>query len=219
MREYGRTKDGRAIQEYTLRNAAGMEVKIITFGGIVTSIRTPDRQGRFANVALGLRPAWPNTKASTPTSARLPGVMPIASAAGWFNLEGVDYQLFDNADGNSLHGGEIGFDKRVWSASASDGALELAYRSPHGEEGYPGNLDVTARYSLDADNGLCIDYAAATDAPTVLNLTNSQLLQFDGRRRRRDIRPYPDAKRRQLHADGRRADSDRRDRAGGRHAL
>ena len=101
-------------------------------------------------------------------------------AGGKFSLDGVDYRLFQNDGGNSLHGGEIGFDKRIWAASPGENAVELTYRSPDGEEGYPGNLDLSVRYSLDADNSLRIDYAAETDAPTVLNLTNHSYFNLMG---------------------------------------
>ena len=179
MRNYGTTKDGHTIEEYTLRNAAGMEVKCISFGGILTSISVPDRQGRLANVALGFD-SLAKYEAEHPYFGAITGRYANRIGGGRFSLDGVDYQLFQNDGGNSLHGGEVGFDKRIWSASESDGALEFAYRSPDGEEGYPGNLDVTVRYSLDADNGLRIDYNAETDAPTVLNLTNHSYFNLQG---------------------------------------
>ena len=179
MRNYGRTKDGKAIEEYTLRNAAGMEVKCISFGGILTSIMTPDRQGRFANVALGFD-SLAQYEAEHPYFGAITGRYANRIGGGEFSLDGLRYQLFQNDGDNSLHGGEVGFDKRVWRASESDGAVELKYRSPDGEEGYPGNLDVSVRYSLDADNGLRIDYDAATDAPTVINLTNHSYFNLQG---------------------------------------
>ena len=179
MREFGRTRDGVAIEEYTLRNAAGMAVQVITYGGILRSISVPDRQGRFANVALGFD-SLEKYEGEHPYFGAITGRYANRIGGGAFSLDGVDYQLFRNDGGNSLHGGEIGFDKRVWAATESDGALELAYRSPAGEEGYPGTLEVSARYSLDDDNGLRIDYAATTDAPTVLNLTNHSYFNLRG---------------------------------------
>ncbi len=179
MRDYGRTKDGRAIEEYTLRNAAGMEVKIITFGGILTSIRVPDRLGRFANVALGFD-SLAEYEGEHPYFGAITGRYANRIGGGKFELDGSEYRLFRNDGGNSLHGGGIGFDKRVWAATATGGALELSYRSPDGEEGYPGNLDARVRYSLDASNGLRIEYAATTDAPTVLNLTNHSYFNLMG---------------------------------------
>ena len=179
MRDYGETSDGQNIEEYTLQNTAGMEVKIISFGGILTSVRVPDRMGRFANVALGFN-KLADYEGEHPYFGAITGRYANRIGGGRFSLDGRDYQLFKNDGGNSLHGGAIGFDKRVWVASASNGAVELAYRSPDGEEGYPGNVDVRVRYSLDVDNGLRIDYAAETDAPTVLNLTNHSYFNLMG---------------------------------------
>ena len=179
MREFGRTADGREVEEYTLKNAAGMEVRFITFGGIIRSVRVPDRQGRFANVALGFE-NLAKYEAEHPYFGAITGRYANRIGGGKFNLDGVDYQLFKNDGGNSLHGGEFGFDKRLWAASESDGAVELTYLSPNGEEGFPGNLDVTVRYGLDGDNGLLIDYAAETDAPTMVNLTNHSYFNLLG---------------------------------------
>lgn len=180
MRNFGRTKDGETIDEYRLWNAAGMEAKCITYGGILTSISVPDRQGRFANVALGFD-SLAKYEAEHPYFGAITGRYANRIGGGGFSLDGRDYRLFKNAGAHSLHGGEIGFDKRVWTAAnESDGAVELAYRSPDGEEGYPGNLDVRVRYSLEDDNGLRIDYAAKTDAPTPLNLTNHSYFNLQG---------------------------------------
>lgn len=179
MGNYGRTAAGQAIEEFALQNGAGMEVRFITFGGIITSIRVPDRQGRFANVALGFD-RLAHYEAEHPYFGAITGRYANRIGGCRFSLDGVDYQLFKNDGGNSLHGGQVGFDKRVWTVRERDGALELAYRSPAGEEGYPGNLDVTVRYSLDDDNGLRIDYGAETDAPTALNLTNHSYFNLQG---------------------------------------
>ncbi len=179
MRDFGRTADGRAVEEYRLRNVAGVEVRFITFGGIITSVRAPDRQGRFANVALGFE-SLAEYEGEHPYFGAITGRYANRIGGGGFSLDGVAYQLFKNDGGNSLHGGKFGFDKRIWAANEVDGAVELTYRSPDGEEGYPGNLDVTVRYSLDEDNGLRIDYVAETDAPTVVNLTNHSYFNLQG---------------------------------------
>ncbi|MDE2748265.1 MAG: galactose mutarotase [Chloroflexota bacterium] len=179
MRDYGRTKDGRTVEAYTLRNAAGMEVKCISFGGILTSISVPDRQGGFANVALGFD-NFAQYEAEHPYFGAITGRYANRIDGGAFALDDVDYRLFKNDGENSLHGGEVGFDKRIWTVSESDSALELSYRSPDGEEGYPGNLDVSVRYSLSEGNALQIDYAALTDAPTVVNLTNHSYFNLMG---------------------------------------
>ncbi len=179
MRDFGRTADGRAVEEYRLRNAAGVGVRFITFGGIITSVRAPDRQGRFANVALGFE-SLAEYEGEHPYFGAITGRYANRIGGGEFSLDGETYQLFKNDGGNSLHGGEFGFDKRIWAAREVDGVVELSYRSPDGEEGYPGNLDVTVRYCLDEDNGLRIDYAAETDAPTVVNLTNHSYFNLQG---------------------------------------
>ena len=179
MRKYGRTRDGQAIEEYTLRNAAGMEVKCITYGGILTSIRVPDRMGRFANVALGFD-NLAQYEAEHPYFGAITGRYANRIASGQFSLDGVEYRLFKNDGENSLHGGEVGFDKRVWAGQENEGGVALSYTSPDGEEGYPGKLDVSVRYSLDGNNALRIAYAAETDAPTVLNLTNHSYFNLRG---------------------------------------
>ncbi|MDE2855698.1 MAG: galactose mutarotase [Chloroflexota bacterium] len=179
MGDYGRTKDGRTVEAYALRNAAGMEVKCISFGGILTSISVPDRRGRFANVALGFD-NFAQYEAEHPYFGAITGRYANRIGGGAFALDDVDYRLFKNDGENSLHGGEVGFDKRIWTVSESDSALELSYRSPDGEEGYPGNLDVSVRYSLSEGNALQIDYAALTDAPTVVNLTNHSYFNLMG---------------------------------------
>lgn len=179
MRSYGKTADGNTIQEYTLRNSAGMEVRLITYGGILTSIRVPDRQGRLANVVLGFE-SLAKYEAEHPYFGAITGRYANRIAGGRFTLDGIEYQLARNDGAVSLHGGVVGFDKRLWSADDLGSAVELSYTSPDGEEGYPGNLEVTVRYSLDEGNALRIDYAAETDAPTVLNLTNHSYFNLMG---------------------------------------
>ena len=179
MRSYGKTADGRTIQEYTLCNSAGMEVRLITYGGILTSIRVPDRHGRLANVVLGFE-SLAKYEAEHPYFGAITGRYANRIAGGRFTLDGIEYQLARNDGAVSLHGGVVGFDKRLWSADDLGSAVELSYTSPDGEEGYPGNLEVTVRYSLDEGNALRIDYAAETDAPTVLNLTNHSYFNLMG---------------------------------------
>lgn len=183
VREYGRTSAGVAVQEYTLGNASGMEVKIINFGGIVTSIRVPDRDGRLANVALGFD-CLDKYEGEHPYFGAITGRYANRIAGGRFQLDGVTYKLFKNDGANALHGGAIGFDKRIWSArdvsEASPSSLELRYLSPDGEEGYPGNLDVSVTYSVAADNALRIDYLASADKPTIVNLTNHSYFNLLG---------------------------------------
>lgn len=183
MREYGTTTTGVDIQEFTLGKSSGMEVKIITYGGIVTSIRVPDRDGRLANVALGFE-CLEKYEGEHPYFGAITGRYANRIAGGRFVLDGKEYQLFKNDGPNSLHGGEIGYDRRIWSArdisDDSREALELTYMSPDEEEGYPGNLDVTVIYTVTEDNELGIEYVAATDKPTVVNLTNHSYFNLLG---------------------------------------
>ncbi len=180
MREYGRTAAGEAVEEYTLRNSSGIQVKAITFGGILTSISVPDRHGRLANVALGFD-SLAKYEAGHPYFGAITGRYANRIAGGKFSLDGVDYQLATNDGGNALHGGIRGFDKRVWRARALRAdTLELRYHSADGEEGYPGALEVTVRYHLSEENALRIEYSAEADAPTVLNLTNHSYFNLLG---------------------------------------
>ncbi len=179
MTSYGTTADGKRVDSFTLSNSSGMAVKFITYGGILTEISVPDRKGRSANVALGFD-SLAKYEAGHPYFGAITGRYANRIGGGKFALDGVEYQLFKQDGTTSLHGGEVGFDKRVWAAREVDEAVELSYTSPDGEEGYPGTLDVTVRYSLGEDNGLRIDYAAVTDAPTVLNLTNHSYFNLMG---------------------------------------
>ena len=179
MRFYGETAEGAEIEEYTLNNEAGMQVTFITYGGILTSIRVPDRQGRLDNVALGFN-RLAQYEAEHPYFGAITGRYANRIAGGRFTLDGVDYQLPCNDGANSLHGGDAGFDKRIWKAKDLGNAVELGFISPEGEQGYPGELELTVRYSLDASNTLRIDYEAQTDAPTVLNLTNHSYFNLMG---------------------------------------
>jgi aldose 1-epimerase len=156
-----------------------MEVKIITYGGIITSIRVPDRDGNMANVTLG----FDNFKDYETRNAyfgTITGRYANRIAKGKFTLNGKEYTLALNDGTNTLHGGMSGFDKQVWASIRNADGLKLTYRSVDGEEGYPGNLDVKVVYSLTEDNGLRIDYTAITDQPTVVNLTNHALFNLAG---------------------------------------
>lgn len=179
MKRYGTTRDGRAVEQFGLSNANGMEVTLISYGGILTSIRVPDRQGRFANVALGFD-NLAQYEAGHPYFGAITGRYANRIAGGRFTLDGVEYELYKQDGLSSLHGGAVGFDKRIWNARTIDDGVEFSYLSPDGEEGYPGALAVSVRYLLDADNALRIDYAAVTDAPTVLNLTNHSYFNLMG---------------------------------------
>ncbi len=176
--------DGQSVDRYTLTNANGMEVTIMTYGGIVQSIRVPDRNGQMANVALGFATLDEYVEGN-PYFGTITGRYANRIARGTFVIDGQRYRLALNNGENHLHGGEVGFDKVVWGATrvpnAADGvALRLSRISPDGEENYPGTLSVEVTYTLTNANELRIDYRATTDAPTIVNLTNHSYFNLAG---------------------------------------
>ncbi|MBP7827213.1 MAG: galactose mutarotase [Verrucomicrobia bacterium] len=181
---FGQTRDGQAVTVYTLRNANGMEARIINYGGIVLSLRVPDKNGQLGDVVLGYDTLADYEKDS-PYFGCLVGRYGNRIARGRFALNNQTYELAVNNGPNHLHGGKKGFDKVVWDvASAEVGRhgpqLELRYLSKDGEEGYPGNLQVTAVYTLTADNALQLEYMARTDRDTVVNLTQHSYFNLAG---------------------------------------
>lgn len=171
---FGTLSDGTAVTQYTLTNAGGIEMKVIDYGGIITSLKVPDKDGNFEDIVLG----YDNLDgyvASSPYFGAIIGRYGNRIANGTFILDSVEYSLAKNDNSNHLHGGEKGFDKVVWDASVVDNeegvGLVLTYTSPDGEEGYPGKLDVTVTYLLANDSTLTFDYKANTDKRTVVNLT------------------------------------------------
>jgi aldose 1-epimerase len=175
--------DGQAVERYTLTNSAGMSVAILTYGATVQSINVPDREGNVANVALGFD-NLESYATESPYFGAIVGRYANRIANGQFELEGETYELAINNEPNTLHGGDVGFDNVIWTATeveSPDGpALELTYTSPDGEEGYPGTLDVTVTYTVTEANELRIDYLATTDAPTVVNLSNHTYFNLAG---------------------------------------
>ena len=162
---FGQKADGTAAELFTLANDAGCEAKITNYGGIVVALTAPDRDGRFADVALGYD-TLDEYLADTPYFGALVGRYGNRIAKARFTLGGVEYALAANDGDNSLHGGLVGFDKVVWNAEtveADDGVgVALTYLSADGEEGYPGNLSVKVVYTLTADNALRIARSSAT---------------------------------------------------------
>ena len=180
---FGALPDGTPAEIFTLRNAAGCEARITNYGGIVTSLLVPDRHGKMGDVVLGYDTLAEYLQGS-PYFGCLVGRYGNRIANARFALGGKEYRLAANDGAHSLHGGLKGFDKVVWTPEptlTADGpALVLRYTSPDGEEGYPGNLSVTATYTLTNDNGLRLDYAAATDRETVCNLTHHSYFNLAG---------------------------------------
>jgi aldose 1-epimerase len=181
---FGRTADGVEVELYTLRNRQGMEARIATYGGIVTNLTAPDRAGKYADVVLGYDTLEGYLKNNRYFGALI-GRYGNRIARGKFTLNGVQYTLATNNGPNALHGGFVGFDKVVWKAMQATvrpqgPQLTLTYRSRDGEEGYPGNLSVTATYTLTEDNALQLDYRASTDRPTVINLTQHSYFNLRG---------------------------------------
>jgi aldose 1-epimerase len=178
------TVDGKPVTLYTLTNARGMVVKITNYGGIVTEIHVPDKAGKMADVALGFDKLEGYLDKS-PFFGAIAGRVANRIAKGKFTLDGKDYSLFVNNGPNALHGGKKGFDKKVWEFRKGEQvpgfpSVDLHYRSPDGEEGYPGNLDAYVSYRLGDDNDLRIDYFATTDKPTLVNLTNHSYFNLAG---------------------------------------
>lgn len=169
---YG-TIDGHEITQYTLSNANGMTVKIINYGGAITNILFPDKNGVSGDVALGFDSLDEYTSPENPHFGCITGRFANRISKGKFAIDGKTYQVSINNNGNTLHGGVSGFNRKIWSAELLQGyKLKLAYTSKDGEEGFPGNCAVEVIYSLTDDNSLRIDYSATTDQPTIVNLTN-----------------------------------------------
>jgi len=181
---FGTAPDGQKVDLYTLRNTRGMEARIMTYGGIIVSLTAPDKEGRYGDVVFGYDNLDGYVK-NSPYFGALIGRYGNRIAKGKFTLDGVAYTLATNNGVNTLHGGIKGFDKRVWTAvprESPDGPqLVLTYLSKDGEEGYPGNLRVTATYTLTGDNALRLDYTATTDKDTILNLTQHSYFNLAGK--------------------------------------
>ncbi|MGB9604943.1 MAG: aldose epimerase family protein [Bryobacteraceae bacterium] len=172
---FGKTPDGTPVELFTLSNSKGVRIAITNYGGIIVSLFAPDRNGNPGDIVLGFDNLEDYLKGH-PYFGAIIGRYGNRIARGRFTLDGAEYKLAQNNGENHLHGGLVGFDKKVWKArdyADADGQhLELRYTSPDGEEGYPGNLDVTVTYTLNEQNQLRIDYFATTDKPTIVNLTN-----------------------------------------------
>ena len=187
--DFGKTPDGTPVEIYTLRNSKGMEATIMNYGGIVTSLKVPDKNGNLGDLVLGFDNLDSYTKdaylKNCPYFGALIGRYGNRIAFGKFPLDGTQYTLPVNNAPNTLHGGLKGFDKVVWTVEEAKVGehgpkLELTYLSKDGEEGFPGNLTVHATYTLTEDNALQIEFKATTDKDTVLNLTHHSYFNLRG---------------------------------------
>ena len=184
VKPFGQTKEGTAVNLYTLRNGKGAEAGICNYGGLVIFLKVPDRKGHFGDVVLGYDYLADYIKDS-PYFGAMVGRYGNRIAKGKFTLDGQEYTLAINNGPNALHGGLKGFDKVVWEprllANPEGPSLALKYVSKDGEEGYPGNLSVTAVYTLTEDNALKLEYTATTDKDTVVNLTQHSYFNLAGK--------------------------------------
>ena len=181
---FGTLPDGRAVALYTLTNGHGLRVRAMTYGAIIVSIETPDRDGRLGDIVLGFDSLAGYLRTS-PYFGAVVGRYGNRIARGRFTLDGRTYQLATNDGPNHLHGGNRGFDKVLWTADSastdSTASVTFRYTSPDGEEGYPGTLHVAVTYSLGSDDALHVSYEATTDAATPLNVTQHSYFNLAGR--------------------------------------
>ena len=180
---FGTLPTGEQVHAFTMKNARGLEMQVIDFGGIIVSLRTPDRAGNPGDIVLGMDDLEGYVK-SSPYFGAITGRYANRIAKGQFTLDGTTYKLAVNNGPNALHGGLKGFDRVVWqaepSADSSGARLMLRYTSADGEEGYPGTLHATVTYTLTDRNELAIEYQATTDKPTPINLTNHSYFNLAG---------------------------------------
>lgn len=187
--EFGTTKDGQTVNLYKLDNGRGISVEVLSLGGIMHSVNLPDRTGKTVNVSASLE-TLADYEQARPFFGALVGRYGNRIAGGKFTLDGQEYTLPINNGPNSLHGGKKGFDSVVWDVQPFGNSprsrrgnaigLVLKYTSKDGDEGFPGTLDVTVRYTLDTNNRWTMDYTATTDKPTVVNLTNHTFWNLAG---------------------------------------
>ncbi len=180
---FGKFEDGTEIEQYTLTGAGGASMKVITYGGIVTELKVPDKDGKLADVCLGFDKLEDYVK-SSPYFGCITGRVANRIAGGKFSLDGKDYKLATNNGENHLHGGKSGFDKKVWKADVINvkgvAGVQLKYTSKDGEEGYPGTLNVVVTYTLNEKNEWRVHYSATTDKATPVNLTQHAYFNLGG---------------------------------------
>jgi aldose 1-epimerase len=181
--DFGKLKDGSAVDLYTLTNDHGLKVTVMTYGAIMVNLEVPDRDGNIGDITLGYDSVDGYLEA-TPYFGATIGRYGNRIAKGKFTLNGETYTLVQNNDENHLHGGTVGFDKVLWAAEpvkeANAVGVKFSYTSKDGEEGYPGNLACTVTYMLTNDNELSFRYSATTDKATPINLTNHTYYNLAG---------------------------------------
>ena len=178
---YGVTAAGAPVEVFTLKNDRGMTVKVLTYGGVITEVDVPDRQGRTQNVVLEL--ADLKAYEARANFSSLLGRYANRISNGGFTLDGVRHDLPSSAEGVSSHGGPTGFSTRLWTGTPfqrhGEAGVTLAYTATDGEGGYPGTLKVAVTYTVTRKNALRIDYRAVTDKPTVINLSHHAYFNRD----------------------------------------
>ena len=184
---YGNLPDGQEVFLYTLTNGHGLEMKVTNYGGLITSLKTPDRNSVLEDIVLGYD-SLAGYLTQSPLFGAIVGRYANRIAKAKFKLDGKEYTLANNNGPNSIHGGRKGFDKVVWKAEqvlSPDGpSLKLTYLSKDMEEGFPGNLNVEVVYTLGNSNELKITYQATTDKTTVVNLTQHSYFNLTGNAKR-----------------------------------
>ena len=181
--EFGKMPDGTPVKQFTLRNAKGMVVRVMTYGAIINEVTVPDRSGAFTNVVLGATTFDQALRFGS--SAAVQGRVANRIANARFTLDGVEYKLTANAPPHQLHGGAKGFSQKVWQAKPlpageHSAGVRLTYVSVDGEEGYPGTLTASVTYTVTDDNELRLDYEATTDKATPVNLTSHAYFNLAG---------------------------------------
>lgn len=181
--KFGTLSSGDEVKEYCMRNANGMEVKILNYGGIITSVLVPDKNGKFENVVLSYSNIW-DYEMDDCYLGCIVGRFANRIAHARFSLGGIEYTLEKNLGNHSLHGGKLGFNKKVWSVKVEQNleidCLSLHYLSKDGEEGFPGNLQVTVMYSLNNENEFSVEYNATTDQTTIFSPTQHSYFNLSG---------------------------------------
>ncbi|QJR81244.1 galactose mutarotase [Alteromonas pelagimontana] len=184
MSHYGTLADQTPVNQVTLTNANGVEVDVISYGGIITRLVTPDKNGKSGNIVLGMD-NLEDYVSSNPYFGAIIGRYGNRIANGKFTLNGTEYQLATNDGDNHLHGGVQGFDKKIWQmhpfTTANSAGVKLTLISPDGDQGYPGTLNTEVTYTLTNNNTLDMQFVATTDKPTIVNLTQHTYFNLAGK--------------------------------------